>query len=115
MGRRTEHAVTRDAQNGQSEEGCARVMGRRSTFVIMKDVHTKPGQEGYVLCMGLSALGLPNAALQKDAQTELSTEEFVECMVQRSTLKFVIMKDVQTMLSTEESVKGMVQISEPAV
>jgi len=45
----------------------------------------------------------------------LSTEESVKGMVQRPTLKFVIMKDVQTMLSTEESVKGMVQISEPAV
>ena len=63
-------------------------MGQRSTFVITKDVHTKPGQEGYVLCMGVSALGLPNAALQKDAQA---------------------------ILSTEESVKGILQISEPAV
>jgi len=81
MGRRAEHAVARDAQNGQLKEDFVGFMGRRSTFVVMKDVHTKPGQEGYVLCMGVSALGLPNAALQKDAQAKLPAEESAKGMV----------------------------------
>ena len=58
-------------------------MGRRSTFVIMKDVRTKSGQEGYVLYMGVSALGLPNAAIQKDAQAKLPAEESAKGMVQK--------------------------------
>ena len=65
--------------------------------------------------MERNASALSKAALQKDAQTELSGEESAKDMVQRSTLKFVIMKDVQTKLKTEESAKGMGQRSEPAV